>query len=332
MSIPFQHITISKNGPAAVLQVQSGEIGDELAPDEVLIDVKYSGVNFADILMRLGVYRDAPKKPFVPGYEVSGIIAKVGEQVTRFKEGDEVMAGCRFGGYVSKIKLPDWQVLSLPTGCSLQDGAALPVNFITSYIAFNEFGRVRQGDKVLIDCATGGVGSVFLQMCQQVGANAVGLTSNPHKKAFIESYGARAFTWQEFEQSEEEDFDFILNSSGGKTLKPHYRILSKSGKLCCIGMQSMVKNGNSSFFGMIRTALSAPWYPILKLVMESKSVSGFNALKYFDDEAWMKTHLPQIEQTTVRPHIGQVFQATEVAKAHECLEQRQTRGKVILEW
>ena len=97
-------------------------------------------------------------------------------------------------------------------------------------------------------------------------------------------------------------------------------------------MQSMVKNGSSSFFGMLRTALSAPWYPILKLVMESKSVSGFNALKYFDDETWMKKHLPKIERATVRPYIGQVFKAEEAAKAHQCLEQRQTRGKVLLSW
>jgi len=328
----YQYIEIAKNGAASILQVQSGAFDENLADDDVIIEVKYSGINFADILMRLGVYRDAPPKPFVPGYEVSGIVKQVGPKVTRFKVGDEVMAGSKFGGYVSKIKLPEWQVLSLPEGFNLQDGAALPVNFITSYLAFHEFGRVRAGDKVLIDCATGGVGTVFLKMCRQTGAQAHGLTSNPAKKAHIESLGARAYTWEEFEQSGEKEFDFILNSSGGKTLKPHYQILSKSGKLCCIGMQSMVKDGKGNFFRMIRTALSAPWFPILKLVMESKSVSGFNALKYFDDDAWMKKHLGQIEATNIKPHIGKVFKAEEVAAAHECLEQRQTKGKVLIEW
>lgn len=332
MSTTYRYVPITKNGPASVLKVQEGTFDDNLATDEVIIEVKYSGINFADILMRLGVYRDAPDKPFVPGYEVSGVVTAVGEAVTRFKTGDEVMAGCRFGGYVSKIKLPDWQVLKLPDGFNLEEGAALPVNFITSYIAFGEFGRVRSGDKVLIDCATGGVGTVFLQMCEQTGAQAHGLTSNPAKKAHIESLGAKAYTWEEFEQSGETEFDFILNSSGGKTLKPHYQLLSKSGKLCCIGMQSMVKDGKGSFFRMIRTALSAPWFPILKLVMESKSVSGFNALKYFDDDAWMKKHLGQIEDTNIRPHIGKVYKAEEVAEAHQCLELRQAKGKVLLAW
>ncbi len=332
MTTEYQYIPITKNGPASVLQIQSGPFDESLTDDEVLIDVKYSGVNFADIMMRLGLYRDAPPKPFIPGYEVSGIVKAVGSSVTRFKVGDEVMAGCRFGGYVGKVKLPDWQVLHLPTGFSLQEGAALPVNFITSYIAFREFGRVREGDKVLIDCATGGVGVVFLQMCSQAGAQAYGLTSNPEKKAFIESFGAKGYTWQEFETSGEKNFDFILNSSGGKVLKAHYQLLSKSGKLCCIGQQSMISNGKGNFFSMIRTALSAPWFPILKLVMESKSVSGFNALKYFDDDQWMKKHLVEIEKTDIRPHIGKVVSASEAAAAHEVLEQRQTRGKVLIEW
>ena len=328
----YKYIPITKNGPATVLQVQEADFDDEVASDEVIIDVKYSGINFADIMMRLGLYRDAPKKPFIPGYEVSGVVAKVGSAVTKFKVGDEVMAGTRFGGYVNCIKLPDWQVLNLPEGFNLQEGAALPVNFITAYIALQEFGRIRQGDKALIDSATGGVGVVFLQMCQQAGASAVGLTTTPAKKEFIESFGATAYTREEFDQSDEKDFDFILNSSGGKTLKAQYQLLSKSGKLCCIGLQSMIKNGRGGFFSMLRAALASPWFPILKLVVESKSVSGFNALKYFDDDPWMKKHLYQIEKTNIRPHIGDIFKASEAAQAHEHLQQRKAKGKVLLQW
>ena len=117
---------------------------------------------------------------------------------------------------MNQIKRTDWQILKIPKGLNLAEAAALPVNYITSYIAFHEFGRVRKEDKVLIDCATGGVGVVFLQMCKQMGAQAYGLTSNPDKKSFIESFGAKAFTWEEFNKSNENEFDFILNSSGGK--------------------------------------------------------------------------------------------------------------------
>lgn len=332
MNSDFRFIEIVRNGPAEVLNTKTGDFSEELGSEEVLLDVSYSGINFADILMRLGLYRDAPAKPFVPGYELSGIVKKVGSQVKRFKEGDRVMAGTRFGGYVSKVKLSEWQVLKVPDGLSLAEAAALPVNYITSYIAFHEFGRVREGDRVLIDCATGGVGVAFLQMCQQTGAHAVGLTTSSHKKEFIASYGAKAYSRDEFAESSESDFDFILNSGGGKSLKDHYQRLAKSGKLCCIGLQSMVKNGRSNKFQMIKTALSSPWYPILKLVMESKAVCGFNALKYFDDEPWMRKHLPRIEKTTVKPFIGEVFDADDVAKAHRTLEEKKATGKVLLKW
>ncbi len=332
MSNSYRFIEISKNGPAEVLSVQEGSFNETLVDNEVLIDVKYSGINFADILMRLGLYRDAPKKPFIPGYELSGIVKAVGANVAKFQVGDEVMAGTKFGGYVSKIKLAEWQVLKIPKGLDLQEAAALPVNFITAYIAFHEFGRIRKDDKVLIDCATGGVGVVFLQMCQQVGAQAFGLTSSNSKRAFIESFGATAYTRDEFRNSSENEFDFILNSGGGKSLKDNYNRLAKSGKLCGIGLQSAVKNGKGNTLSQLKAAIASPWFPILKLVMQSKSVSGFNALKYFDDEDWMRKHLPNMEATSIIPFIGEVYKSEDVAKAHQILEQRKTKGKVLMEW
>lgn len=332
MSDTYRFIEINRNGAAEVLHVQEGKFESSLAPDEVMIESKYSGINFADILMRLGLYRDSPKKPFIPGYELSGIVTAVGSHVKTHKVGDQVMAGTKFGGYVSQIKLPEWQVLKLPKGFDLKDGAALPVSFITAYIAFNEFGRIRKEDKVLIDCATGGLGVIFLQMCQQVGAQAFGLTSSPDKKSLIESYGAKAYLHQEFQNANEREFDFILNSSGGKSLKDNYERLAKSGKLCGIGLQSAVSSGKGNTLSQLKAAISSPWYPILKLVMQSKSVSGFNALKYFDDELWMQKHLPNMEATSIKPHIGGFFKAEDIAIAHQTLENKKAKGKVLLEW
>lgn len=332
MNSTYRYIEISKNGPSDVLKVGEASFDQSLADDEILIDVKYSGINFADILMRLGLYRDAPPKPFVPGYELSGIVKAVGKAVKNHKPGDPVMAGTKFGGYVDCIKLKDWQVLKIPAGLELHEAAALPVAYITAYIAVHEFGRIRKDDRVLIDCATGGVGVALMQLCSNAGAKVIGLTTSPAKKDFIKTYGAEAYTFEEFEKSNEQKFDFVLNSSGGKSLKTQYTRLAKSGKMCCIGLQSAVNNGKGNFFSQLKAALASPWYPILKLVMESKSVSGFNALKYFDDEAWMRKHLPTIETTNVKPYIGEVFKAEDIAKAHATLEQKKTQGKVVLEW
>ena len=131
-------IEITSYGKAELLSVKEKSIDDSLEEKDVLIDVHYSGINFADIVMRLGMYQDAPPKPFVPGYEISGIVRAVGKGVKRFKLGDKVMVGTRFGGYSSVVKLPDWQVFPLPENFSLAEGAATPVNYITALKFFDD--------------------------------------------------------------------------------------------------------------------------------------------------------------------------------------------------
>jgi len=325
-------IEIVKYGASKDLNFKTSIIDEKLKSDEIIIDVHYSGINFADVVMRLGMYKDAPPKPFTPGYEVSGIVLKVGSKVSNFKVGDRVMAGTRFGGYTSKLKVPSWQVIKLNQNLNLQEGASVPVNFITAHIALHEFGRIRANDKILIDCATGGVGVFCIQMAKNVGAQVIGLTSSADKKDFINELGAIAFTHDEFEASNEKDFDFILNSRGGSSIKKQYRLLSKSGKLCCIGLQEAIRDGKSNIFLKLKSVFSTPIYPLLMLVMNSKSVGGFNALDYFEDQEWMMKNLKIMENSQCKPHVGAVFDASEVGLAHEFLEQRKARGKVLLKW
>lgn len=325
-------IYINNYGDGTNLKLIAREVKSSLAPNEVRVEVHYSGINYADIVMRIGFYKDAPPKPFVPGYELSGIVAEIGSEVTKFKVGDRVMAGTKFGGYVDSIILEEWQVIKIVDSMELADGAAIPVNFITAYIALHEFGRIRKGDKILIDCATGGVGVMAMQMAKDVGVSVIGLTSTPSKKQFIENYGAKAMTHDEFLNSGEKDFDFILNSSGGKSLVEHYKILNKAGKLCCIGLQSGIKDGKRNIFRFIKTALEMPKFSMIKLTMESKMVSGFNALKFFDDEKWMKKIIKELEQNKFSPFVDKIFDANEVAQAHQFLETKKAKGKVLLQW
>lgn len=327
-----QVIEIKEFGDSNLLKVESTSFDSALAPHEVIVEVHYSGINFADVVMRLGLYRDAPKKPFIPGYEVSGYVRSVGSAVTKYKVGDQVMAGTRFGGYASHVKVPEWQLIPLPKDITLSEGAALPVNYITAHIALNEFARMRAGDKILIECATGGVGVMAMQMAKLVGAQVIGLTTTPSKKAFIQAYGAKAYTVEEFHKSDERDFDFILNASGGKIIKEQYKRIKKSGKLTCIGMQAAINDGRSNTFKFLGTVLTTPWYPLVKLVMDSKSVSGFNALKYFDDDQWMKDNLGVLEQIEFKPHVCETFKAANVSEAHKFLENKKATGKIVIEW
>ena len=328
-------IVIDKFGSAQTLKLR------EIAPrtpsdDEVAIEVAYSGINFADIQMRLGFYPDAPKKPFVPGYEVSGKVTAVGKHVTDVKPGDAVVAGTYFGGYASHVTIPARQVFRLPTSIDLPAGAALPVNYFTAQLALFEMARIRRGDRVLIECATGGVGVLATQMARHAGAEVTGLTTSPHKKAFIESLGAKAVTREEFRADATlTNYDFILNASGGAEIQWQRARLGLTGRMVCVGISSGVKDGKRNFARIALAALRTPRISVLKLFDANTGIYALNALHVLRDPTWIERltkSMITIEQMGLRPHVGKVFPATDVADAHTFLETKQATGKVLLAW
>lgn len=330
-----QQIAIEKFGAASSLEVR------DLAPrtpadDEVAIDVAYSGVNFADIQMRLGFYPDAPKKPFVPGYEVSGRVTAVGKAVTHVRAGDAVIAGTYFGGYASHVTIPARQVFKLPASVDLAHGAALPVNYFTAQLALFEMARVRHGDRVLIECATGGVGVLAIQMARHAGAEVTGLTTSPHKKGFIEELGATAFTREEFRATESlRGYDMILNASGGAEINWQRARLGITGRMVCLGISSGVKDGKRDFVRIGLAALRTPRISVLKLFDANTGIYALNALHVLRDPAWIEkltSSMTDVEEMNLRPHVGKIFDATDVSSAHAFLETKQATGKVLLRW
>jgi 2-desacetyl-2-hydroxyethyl bacteriochlorophyllide A dehydrogenase len=330
-----QEIAIEKYGSASTLKLRERP---EIAPadDEVAIDVAYSGINFADIQMRLGFYPDAPKKPFVPGYEVSGRVSAVGKNVSHLRAGDEVAAGTYFGGYASRVTLPARQVFALPRGTDLEAGAALPVNFFTAQVALFEMARIRKGDRVLIECATGGVGVLAIQMARHVGAEVTGLTTTPQKKAFITELGAIAYTRDEFRADTAlRGYDLILNASGGGEIEWQRARLGITGRMVCLGLNSGVKDGKRNLARMAIAALRMPRISVIKLFDANTGIYALNALHVLRDDRWVERLTAAVEQVPaigLRPHVGKVFAATDVAEAHRFLETKQATGKVLLAW
>ena len=335
MTTTHRDIVIEKFGPASSLVLRT------LAPrapndDEVSIDVAFSGVNFADVQMRIGLYPDAPKKPFVPGYEISGTITAVGKSVKDLRIGDRVVAGTYFGGYASQVTIPAHQTFKLPATYDLAAGAALPVAYFTAQLAVFEMARVRKGDRVLIECATGGVGVLAMQMAQHVGAEVTGLTTSPHKKAFIESHGAKAYTLEEFQADDSlRGYDFILNSSGGGSIQWQRKRLQMTGRMVCIGMSSGVKDGKRNLFRVASALIKMPRISVIKLFNDNTGIYALNALHVLRDPQWiakLTASMTTIEEMHLAPHVGKVFAATDVASAHAFLETKQATGKVLLAW
>ena len=329
-------IVIDKYGPAETLHLRD-LVPREPGGDEVAIDVAYSGINFADIQMRLGLYPDAPKKPFVPGYEVSGKVTAVGKNVRDLAPGDHVMAGTYFGGYASHVTLPANQVFKLPAKVDLATAAATPVAFFTAQLAMLEMARVRKGDRVLIECATGGVGAIAIQMCKHAGAEVAGLTTSPHKKDFIRAQGATPYTVEEFQADASlRGYDVILNSSGGSNITWQRERLGLTGRIVCIGVSSILgDNGKKSYLRIAKTLLATRKISVLKLFDASTGIYALNALTVLRDPEWVSRltrSFSSVETMGLAVPVGKVFPANDVASAHTFLQSKQATGKVILQW
>ncbi|KAB2890987.1 MAG: zinc-binding dehydrogenase, partial [Kofleriaceae bacterium] len=200
----------------------------------------------------------------------------------------------------------------------------------------HDMARVRAGDKVLIECATGGVGTLATQMARAAGAEVVGLTTSPHKKGFIEGLGAKAYTVDDFyADASLQDFDLIINSSGGVHINRQRKRLGLTGRMVCLGMSSGVKDGRRNFARIALAALRTPRISVLKLFDANTGIYALNALHVLRDPVWverMTKSLVAVDELDLKPHVGKVFAAKEAGAAHAFLETKQATGKVLLAW
>lgn len=332
----MKQIWLRKTGGPEVLKVESHADLTSVSPDEVLIDVHYSGINFADIIMRLGLYQDAPKRPYVPGYEVSGIVKEKGPEVRGINVGDQVVAGTLFGGYSSQVKVPQDLVFKIPPHLDLAHAAALPVNWITAHAALFDMARVRPGDRVLIDAATGGVGTLALQMLRHAGAKTIGLTSSPSKKDYIQALGATPMTHEEFKsQSEALFFDVILNTQGGRSVRDHYNRLAPTGRVIALGISSAVPNGKRDMLAFFKMVVTMPRFWLVSMFNENRGVFALNALSLLQNADYrrnLKSKWGTISQQDLKPHVDKISSADDIASAHSYLESKKAKGKILISW
>jgi NADPH:quinone reductase-like Zn-dependent oxidoreductase len=322
-------------GGPEVLQVQERPDPGPPGPDEILIDVGAAGVNFSDLLARMGMYQDAPKPPCVIGYEVAGTVAAVGSRVTARKVGDRVVAGTRFGGQAEKVVVKAQDTVELPDGLSWVEGAAVPVNYATAWAALRQYGSVQPGERVLIHAAAGGVGTAATQLAKRFGAEVFG-TASPGKHDAIRQIGVdvpidytRPDWWKGLPK-----FDVVLDPIGGRNLGRSHRLLAVGGRLVAFGVSSMVSGETRNLLNVARTVAETPWFSVLKQMSESKAVIGLNMLRLWDAkgtlEPWIGPLKELLDDGTIRPVIAGAFPFDRAAEAHEMLAQRRNVGKVVL--
>jgi len=236
-------VVITKHGGPGVLAVEERP-DPPIGAGEVRISVAAAGINFADVLARVGLYPDAPKPPCVIGYEIAGTVLELGAGVEGLDHGQRVLAGTKFGGYSSQAVVPADDVVPLPEELSFEQGAAIPVNYATAWAALIGYGSLQAGEKVLVHSAGGGVGIAATQIAKRAGAEVYG-TASPSKHERIRELGvdrALDYTHPGWDRDLPR-FDVILDAVGGKSFRRSYELLRPGGRLAIVDFTAESTHG-----------------------------------------------------------------------------------------
>lgn len=339
----MRQIVNTANGDHKVLEVQEAP---DLHPntDELIIEVEASGLNFADILARKGQYPDAPDKPCVMGYEVSGRVSSVGTTIDDDWAGKEVVAFCRFKGQAEQVCVKERQVYEKPSRLSFVEAAALPVNYITAWVLLNVMGSLHESESILIHNIGGGVGMAALDIAQHIGATTYG-TASQHKHDFLKERGLdhaidyRNNDWFKviMDLTGGRGVDLIADPLGGREWKRSYKALRATGRLGMFGISSAhteSKGGIKAYWDMLKTVVQMPFFHPLSLLNNNRGVFGINLGHLWHEQekaiSWIEGILEGVEEGWINPHVDTTFSFDEVAEAHRYIEQRKNIGKVIL--
>ena len=327
-------VVITKHGGPEVLQVQQRP-DPALGPGEVRIDVAAAGINFADVMARMGLYPDAPKTPCVVGYEVAGTVLELGEGVEGLSQGQRVLAGTKFGGYASQVVVPAADVVALPERLSFEQGAAIPVNYATAWAALIGYGSLQSGERVLIHSAGGGVGIAATQIAKRQGAEVYG-SASPGKHARCRELGVDHpldYTSPGWERGLPQ-FDVILDAVGGKSFRRDYSLLRAGGRLVAFGASGVVSGERRNLITALGTVLRMPRFNLVKQMSESKTVIGLNMLTLWQDRKtlspWIAPLLELLDDGTIEPVVAGAFAFEDAGAAQNMITERRNVGKVVL--
>jgi synaptic vesicle membrane protein VAT-1 len=338
-------VVLTCHGGFEVLQVAERP-EPPVGAGEVRIAVRAAGINFADLLARSGVYPDAPAPPCVVGYEVAGEVESVGEGVTDLAQGDRVIAPTRFGGYAELVTVPDAQAIPLPEDLEFEQGAAFPVNYGTAYAALVAMAGAREGERVLIHCAGGGVGVAATQLAKARGCELFG-TASASKHDAIREHGVDHpidYRTGDFEDevrrlTDGEGVDVVLDPLGPRSFRKDYRLLRQGGRLVMYGYSESDSAAGRNL-GALATTLARmpfatlPWWRSLALMNENKGVFGLNMLKWWDRERGLERVIAplraELESGTLSPVVAESFPFDRAADAHRFIAERRNIGKVVL--
>lgn len=316
--------------------------GPKTEPHQIKIKVDGFGLNYADVLSRLGLYADAPKLPCILGYECVGVITEIGNAVTGFEIGQRVLAFTRFGSYAETVVTDARAAVVLDSETSTPLALALGTQYCTAYYAAYHCLNLIEGDIVLVHAAAGGVGIAITQLAKAKGCKVIGTVGNDKKIEFAISQGAdyainyktKNFVSEIQNITGGHKVDYIFDSVGGKTFKEGMKILNHGGANILFGASS---RSSGKLLDNLKLLFGFGFYTPIKLLMASQAIIGVNMLRIADNKpSLIQQCLSNVYQLylqdVIKPHVGKVFKTEEIASAHAFLESRNSVGKIAVLW
>jgi NADPH:quinone reductase-like Zn-dependent oxidoreductase len=335
-------VTLIKHGKAE----SAFELREAAMPtpgeNQVLIRVEAFGLNFADVMARYGLYKEAPPLPSVLGYEVVGHVESKGAAVSGFQTGQRVVAFTRFGGYAQYAVADAIAVTPIPDTMEAGIAAALATQYCTAFYASEIMANVQPGEHVMIQAAAGGVGIALVQLAKRKNCTVYGTASAPDKLDFLRSLGVdhpinyKTHNFYDVvKRLRPQGVDVAFDSVGGTSFKKGRKLLAHGGRILSYGAAESMTG--ASKFSLIKTAISFGWVHPVPLMMQSKAVMGVNMLRIAESKPAVLQHcLKSVTALTIagelKPHTGGVFDVATIAEAHAFLESRKSIGKVVVKW
>lgn len=331
-----------KGNPEQAFQLSEIEL-PALKASEVLIETEAFGLNYADVMARNGLYREAPPFPCVIGYEVVGKVLKIGASVEKELLGKRVVAFTRFGGY-AKHAITSVDAIAEIESIPVNDALALSTQGVTAYYMAKYISPVRQGENVLIHAAAGGVGTLLIQLTKQSGATVFAKVSSEEKQQKSLSLGADyAINYRKENYAGaiekiigKKQLDVSFNPVGGSTFKTDKQLLGFGSRIILFGGSQLAegKSGILSQLNFLRKmGISIPAF----LMMQSKSMIGVNMLKIADSKPhilkFCMTEIIKLYRSgEITTENGGEFDFKELNKAHRLLESGKSIGKISVHW
>ncbi len=321
-------------------EVEKPKVNDK----DVLIKVSAFGLNYADVMARLGLYPDMPPMPCVLGYDVCGEVVEIGNKISKFKVGDHVVALTRFGGYAEFAITDERACIVIDPQIPAYKQLAMATQLSTAYCAAIESINLREGDTILVHAAAGGVGLGIVQLALWKKCNIIAIAGSDEKLSFLKSLGVQHTINYKTEDIYQKirDFgfyrkiDFIFDSvAGGRNIKQGFKALISGGKYVIFGVSKL--SGPKNIFALIPELLNfaTTLFSPAKFLMPSKSMIGINMLAIADNKPEVVERCMQevykLYQQGVFSHIqGANYEKSQLVQAHQLLEDGKTIGKLAV--